>query len=96
MRLFQAVGIDPQRAKETCTNAALSAVFKDMIFKARLESGANKTRGTLLYQAAVRVVTDLGRHQDLLCDAIAEDKIQTAVQLDGTAPALSRAAPPLG
>jgi uncharacterized protein (DUF1786 family) len=40
-----------------------------------------------LYMAAVRVVTDLGNHQDLLCDAIADDKIQTVTQLEGTRPA---------
>ena len=51
--------------------------------QARVENGTTKSRGQLLYQAAVRVVTDLGRHQDVLCDAIAQDKIQTTVQLEG-------------
>ena len=35
VRLFVAVGIEPTRAKETCSNGALSTVFKDMIFKVR-------------------------------------------------------------
>ena len=53
--------------------------------QAGFASGTTKLRGVLLYQAAVRVVTDLGRHQDLLGDAIASDKIQTSVQLEGAA-----------
>ena len=38
MRLFVAVGIEPTRAKETCSNGALSTVFKDMIFKVKTRS----------------------------------------------------------
>jgi hypothetical protein len=35
VRLFLSVGLEPQRARDVCTNAALSTVFKDMIFKVR-------------------------------------------------------------
>ena len=47
-------------------------------------AGGPKAKGSLLYQAAFRVATDLGRHQDLLVEQVASDKLQTAVQLEGT------------
>jgi len=59
--------------------------------QANMGSGAPKSRGMLLYQAAVRVMSDMSQHQDLLVDEIASDKIQTALQLEGAPTADQRA-----
>lgn len=84
VRLFAGIGLDAKKARETTTNARLSTVLKDVIFKAGAQGGCDKAFGQLLYQAATQVAGDLAAHQDILVSAIKKKEITSVLQLEGT------------
>ena len=43
VKLFAGIGLDPKKARETTSNAKLSAILKDVIYKVRIDMRGHGT-----------------------------------------------------